>query len=273
MASLQCHKNTEKGFNQGYYGGSSLGLNANWARKATKKENKYQGSQNGYAMAYSESECYSEIQYPAHGMSKPQTAYRMAETWDEYGQSYGSHKSQNGNATSKTQVHGHGNGFGGYSSNEIAQMQAYGSSNHTSPRTHEGHSYGYKGPTPRNQKNSCRMDHGFSNHTNYETAEAYNYGETNGFGKYKNNGMVQSQGHLRGKHSGQGNGFIKNQAYGPGKNMSYETETYEYSDYSNESHYHGGARGRGYRAGNNSCSDTECDDDYGMSKVWISKAI
>ncbi|XWS61635.1 hypothetical protein CRYUN_Cryun07bG0143500 [Craigia yunnanensis] len=293
MDSMQCYKNTEKGLNQGYYGGSSSGQNANWGSKANKKENKYQGPPNGYVMAYSGSECYSQSHHPTHGMSKSQTTYGMAETWDEYGRSCGSQKFQNGNAMSKTQVHGRGNGFDKHSSNGISQIQAHGSSNHTSPGKRQGHGYDYGGSAPRNQKSSGGMGHGFNNHTNYEITEAYGYDEPNGSGTYTNNGMAHNQAHLRGKHSGQGNGFIKTQSYVPGKNMGYEiskTETY----YSNESHQYRGADG--YRAGkgdhsvkgllrkikdgisgNNRCSDTESDsdndNDYGMRKVWISKAI
>ncbi|XP_022737225.1 uncharacterized protein LOC111290100 [Durio zibethinus] len=283
MASLQCHKTTEKGLNQGYYGGSSMGQNANWRCMVTKKENKYQGTQNGYPMAYSESERYGQIHYSTQGMDKSQAVYGMAKTWNENGQSYGSHKSQNGNAMSKTKVHCRENGFGGHSSNGIAQMQTYGSSNHTSPGYREGRGYGYGGPTLRNQKNSGGIGHGFSNHTNYEITEAYEYNETNSCGKYTNNGLAHSQADLRGKHSGHGNGFIKTQACSPGKNMSYEiteTKTCEYSEahHSNESHYCGGAHGtradKGNRSvkgllrkikdgisGNSSCSDTESDDD------------
>ena len=293
MDSVQSYKITEKGLNQGYYGGSSSGQNANWGSKATKKENKYQGPPNGYAIAYSGSECYSQSHHPTHGMSKQQTAYGMAETWDEYGRSCGSQKSQNGNAMSKTQVPGRGNGtgFGKHSSNGISQIQAHGSSNHTSPGKRQGHGYGYGGSAPRNQKTSGGMGLGFNNHTNYEITEAYGYDETNGCGTYPNNGMAHNQAHPRGKHSGQGNGFIKTQAYGPGKNTGYEiskTETY----YSNESHQYRGADG--YRAGkgdhsvkgllrkikdgisgNNRCSDTESDsdnDDYGMRKVMIASS-
>ncbi|XVE89858.1 hypothetical protein DITRI_Ditri20bG0028300 [Diplodiscus trichospermus] len=286
MASVQCFKNTEKGLNQGYYGGGSMSQNAEWGYKA----NKYQGPQNGYPMAYCETES--------------QTAYGMAESWDEHGRSYGAQKFQNGNAMSKNQVHGRGNGFGNPSSNGV-----YGSSNHSNPGKHQGHGYGYGGSCPRNQKNSCGMGTGMGmgmgmgqGFNTYEmTHDGYGYEESNGYGKYTNNNglMAHRQGHLGRKHSGhrKGPSFMRNQAYGgPGKNMGYEiseTETCEYNEtyYSNESHYHGGGAG-GYHAGkggdmmremkrgisgNNSCSDSENDsdddDDYGMRKVWISKAI
>ncbi|XVF51341.1 hypothetical protein PTKIN_Ptkin04bG0177400 [Pterospermum kingtungense] len=286
MESMQCFKTNEKGLNQGCYGGNS---NANWGWQATKKENKYQERQNGYAMAYSECESYSQARYPTHGMSKSQAAYGRAETWDEYGRSNGCQKPQNGNAMFKPQVHGHGNGYGNLSSNGVQQMQAHG------PGKHQGNGYGFGGSAPRNQKISSGMGHGFDDHTNHGPTEA------NGYGKYSNNGTVHGQAPFHGKHSGQGNGFIKNhQAYGPGKNMGYEitgTETCEYSEtyYSNESQYSGGGGGhrggkgdhpvkgllrkiKGSISGNKSCSDTESDSDKEdcetkMQKVWISKAI
>ncbi|WRX19314.1 hypothetical protein QQP08_011801 [Theobroma cacao] len=282
MASVQLPKTTEKGLNQGYYGCSSFGQKvsdmANWACKATKRENKYQGPQNGYAVAYSESECYSQIQHPIHGTKESQTAYAMAEFRDEYGRSYGSHKSQNGNAMSKTKVHGPGIGFGnhfsdgnqtspgkgqnhgygyGYGSahgNQKNSGMGHGFSNHTSYEATEA--YGY-GSTHGNHKNSGK-GHGFSNHANYETTEAYGYyDESNGYGNCANNGLAHSPAHHRGKHSGQRQEFIKAQAYGPSKNMDYgttETETRHYAKtethYANESHYYGG--GRGFAAGNGS---------------------
>ncbi|XVF51342.1 hypothetical protein PTKIN_Ptkin04bG0177500 [Pterospermum kingtungense] len=278
------------GLNEGYYGGNS---NGNWGWQGTKKENKYQERQNGYAMAYSECESYGQGRYPTHGMSKPQTVYGRAETWDEYGRSNGYLKPQNGDAF-KPQVHGHGgSGYGNHSSHGIRQMKAHGHGKH------QGNGYGFD----NNHSNYGPTEaYGFdNNHSNYGPTEAYGYEEANGYGKYSNNGMAHGQTPFHGKHSGQGNGFIKNhQAYGPGKNMGYEVseaETCECSEtyHSNESHYYGG--GGGYQAGNGdypvkgllrkikgsisgtrSCSDTESDSEVEdcetkMQKVWISKAI
>ncbi|GMI95546.1 hypothetical protein HRI_003223900 [Hibiscus trionum] len=244
-----------------------MGLNgggsSNWG---SRKEQKYQsqGTQNGYAMAYGGTECYT------HGMSKPQNAYGMAETWDEYGQSYGNYNSQNGPAMSKTQLH--------------------------APGKREGRVYGYGGPIPaaRFQRNGTGMGHGFGNHGNYEITEAHGYEETNGYAEYDNhgmgngyreygnNGMGRSQPQLRGKHSGHGNGFVNTQSYGPAKTMGFEYTEAEY--FSNQSQYYGGG-GRRHHAGNahsakglirnnsgnNSCSDSDSDDDN--DKGWNSKAI
>ncbi|XVE58044.1 hypothetical protein DITRI_Ditri04bG0138400 [Diplodiscus trichospermus] len=242
MAAAKCYKNTEKGLNQGFYCGSR---DANWGYKASKEEDKYQGPHNGYAMAYSESECYSQIEYPSHGMSRTKTAYGTAETWDEYGRSYGSQKPQNENAMSKTHVHDRGNGFRNQANSGIPQIQAHGSSHHTSPRKHQGNGYGYGGSTPANQKNSGEMSHHFSNHT------SHGYDETSGCGKYKNNGMAHNQAHLRGG--------------------GYEADKGDHSVKGLLRKIKDGISGNNRRG--DTGSDCTKDDDYEMRKVWISKAI
>ncbi|KAK8481214.1 hypothetical protein V6N13_029903 [Hibiscus sabdariffa] len=238
--------------------GNSMGHQANWGNR---KEDKYQ---NAYAMAYGGSECYTQIHNPTHRM-KP---FGMSETWDEYGQSYSNYKTQNRPAMSKTQLHG--------------------------PGKREPRVYGYGSPIPNPRfQNGNGMGHGFANHGNYEMTEAYgyeetngyveyeNHGMTNGYMEYSNNGMARSQPHLRGKHSGHGNKFFNNQAYGPAKTMGFEhveAETCEY--FSNRSQYHDGNRaGNNHKAkglisnhsGNNSCSDSDSDDDD--DKGWNSKAL
>ncbi|XP_012439759.1 stress protein DDR48 [Gossypium raimondii] len=191
--------------------------------------------------------------------------YGLSESYTTYGQSHGTH---NGNAMSKPQFHGHGNGYDSHMSNGMAHTQAYGSNHHNSPGKHHGPGYG------------------------------------SGFGGYppKNHGMPHSPPHHGGKLSGQGNGFLKPQAYGPGRNMAYgmaETESCEYRSevyYSNESHYNDGGRGhhhagkgnhpvkgllrkiKGGISRNKSCSDSDSgsdsdDDGYGKKTVFVSKAI
>ncbi|KAK5812172.1 hypothetical protein F383_33789 [Gossypium arboreum] len=270
----------------GLTGDSSMGHYADWG------SNKYKGSQNGYAVAYTESECYNQIHKPTHGMIKPQKAYGMAETWDEeHAQSYATYKSQTGPPMFKTQVHGPSwNGFGFHSNTATAHMQSYGFS---SPGRNEGRVYGYEGPTPaaRHRKSNGGMGHGFDNHGNYEKTKAYGYEESNGYGEYTMNGMARTQPHLRGKHTGHGNGFVKNQAYGPTKNMGFGYTEAEYNSHSKEEQYQYYGGTGGYHAGNdhsakglirnnsgdNSCSDSESDnddDDYGFKKkVWVSRAI
>ncbi|XP_039055972.1 uncharacterized protein LOC120198762 [Hibiscus syriacus] len=247
-------------------GGNSMGQGhyPNWG---CKKESKYKGVKNGYAMGYSGSEC-SQIHNPTtYGMSKPQNVYGMAETWDEFGQSYGNYKSQNGPSMSKTQLdHVPGNGYG--------KMQSYGYGNNNSHGKHEGRVYGYG------------MGHGFANHGHYES-----YEETDGYEEYAMNGIVRSQPHRLGNHSGHGNGFMTPQSYGPAKIMGFECTEPEYSEtrFSNDSQYYGGGRvyhgGNGHSAkglmknnsGESSRSDSESDDEDnhhgGFNKVWKSKAI
>ncbi|KAB2017120.1 hypothetical protein ERO13_D08G131500v2 [Gossypium hirsutum] len=270
----------------GLTGDSSMGHYADWG------SNKYKGSQNGYAVAYTESECYNQIRKPTHRMIKPQKAYGMAETWDEENaQSYATYKSQTGPPMFKTQVHGPSrNGFGSHSNTATAHMQSYGFS---SPGKREGRVYGYGGPTAaaRHQKSNGGMGHGFDNHGNYEKTEAYGYEESNGYGEYAMNGMARTQPHIRGKHTGHGNGFVKNQAYGPTKNMGFGYTEAEYNSHSKEEQYQYNGGTGGYHAGydhsakglirnnsgDNSCSDSESDnddDDYGFKKkVWVSRAI
>ncbi|XP_039035582.1 uncharacterized protein LOC120172091 [Hibiscus syriacus] len=97
-------------------------------------------------------------------------------------------------------------------------------------------------------------------HGNYEITEAYGYEETNGYGEYANNGvangyreyanngMARSHPHLRGKHSGHGNGFVSTQSYGGGRRY----------------HADNGHSAKGpiwNNWGKNSCNDSDIDSD------------
>ncbi|XP_039068149.1 hornerin-like [Hibiscus syriacus] len=156
--------------------------------------------------------------------------YAMAETWDEYGQLTGHCMSQS------SQLHG--------------------------PGKNQGRVYGYG-------KNGSGMGHGFGNHGNYQIIEAYGYEETNGtveyvnhgmangYREYANNGMARSHPHLRGKHSGHGNGFVSTQSYGGGRGY----------------HSDNGLSAKGSiwnNWGENSCNDSDSDND---DEVWTSKAL
>ncbi|OMP02966.1 hypothetical protein COLO4_10674 [Corchorus olitorius] len=296
MAALQCFNNdTEKGLMSQGYGGKN-----GWACKPTK----YQGAPNGYTTAYSESESYSQVQY-GYGMNESQAAYGKVGCRDGYGQSYGGHKAQNGNALAS-------HGFGGHLVNGMAPIQGYGSGNHASPGKGQNHGNGY-GSTHGNQMNGYGSNHGnkmngygsthgnhrnnggighggFGNHTNYETSEShyeYEEFETHNSG-YTNNRMPQIHHGNRPGRPGQGTVMMKPQAYSPGgRNMNYEiTETTE-SHYSEESYFYGGkpSKSEAVRgllrkikdgiSGNGSCSDDSDSefDEYGRRRVWKGKGL
>ncbi|XP_039046585.1 hornerin-like [Hibiscus syriacus] len=131
MGSLQCHKTTEKGLGQGYYGGGS-----GWGSQSNQ-------CQNGYSMSYSEHERHAQIRCPTYGMSESHTAYG-------YGKSHGTH----GNAMSKPQIHGHhhqtkpGYGYGHDGTNGHGKFNNHGMQH--SPPQHggklSGHGNGYRKP-------------------------------------------------------------------------------------------------------------------------------
>lgn len=314
---------TEKGLNQGYYGVNSTSQNAN--RGWQKKENRYQehyamtysesellsqapypNGMSKHQAAYGKADIWDDrgrsnshqklqngnavfkpqvhghgndyVNHSGNGMPHMQASGT--------GKYQGSSHSSNGMphmqtpGTGKYQGSSHGDGYGNHSGNGMPHMLAQGTGKY------QGSGYGYWGSDTRNHKMSGGMGHGFNNHTDYEPTEPYGCEETNGNGKHTNNGMMaHGQAPLRGKHTGQGDRFIKNHQanYGPGRNMGYGIpETCEYSEtyYSNESHYYGGPGG-GYRAGksdhpvkgllrkikgsisgNKSCSDNESDSDH-----------